>query len=482
MLKQRSFKAVIWSASDAFLRTGLQFVVSIALARLLTPEDFGTVALLYLFVGVAHVFVDGGFTSALIQKQDSTHADESTVFWFNLLMGAITASLLAAFAPLIADFYDAPILVPLARIVALSIFLNGLSALQITLLKKGLRFKLLLAVGGVSTFFSGTVAIVLAVKGYGVWALAAQTVTASAVLLLLVWILQGWRPTMKISISSARDLFGFSSYMLASRLLDVTYNRLYTLTIGRLYGVEEIGYYIRADNTKQLPTSLLSGVLSSVAYPTFATIGSDKARLLRGVRLAARIVMAINLPLMFGLIIVAKPVVVVLFGTQWLPCVPILQILCMAAVLMPLQVIYGNALLAQGHANVYFRIELTKKLFAILAIAVSSLYGVIWVAWAQVAISMISFTISALYIKRYLQYSLKGQFLDCFPPFGAAVAMASLVWLISDKLAGAPITSLILTTILGASLYAGVGWLFGLRSFNEVRGLLAERIGHRSSS
>ena len=248
-LKTKALSATLWSGADILMRQGLQFGISIALARLLSPEEFGTIALLYLFTGIASAFVDSGFSSALIQRQDITHTDESTVFWFNLAIGALVAISLWAAAPLIARFFVLPVLLPLTGLLALNIFLSALGSIHGTLLTKHLNFRVQMKIGAFSSLISGAIAITMAYYGYGVWALAAQTLAATILTTLLLWCLSPWRPALVFSKRSVRELFGFGGYMLASGLLDIIYNRAYTLLIGHFFGVKKLGFYNRADGT-----------------------------------------------------------------------------------------------------------------------------------------------------------------------------------------------------------------------------------------
>lgn len=269
MIKQKAISATLWSGADIFLRQSLHFIIAVILARLVTPEEFGTIALLYLFVGLAGAFVDSGFSAALIQSQDVTHTDESTVFWFNLGTGTLMASGLWLLAPWFADFYRMPILIPLTGILALNLFVSALGSVHSTLLTKRLNFKTPMKIGAIATTVSGAAGILMAWKGYGVWALAVQTLVSTILTTLLLWAFNTWRPALVFSLASARRLFGFGGYLLMSSLLDIAYSRIYTLLIGKLYGVRELGFYNRADSTKQMPVACLPEYCHAWHYPFF---------------------------------------------------------------------------------------------------------------------------------------------------------------------------------------------------------------------
>lgn len=470
MSKKRAVSATLWSAAEIVLRQGVQFVVAIFLARLITPEEFGIVALLYLFMGLGLTFADGGFSSALIQRQDITHVDESTVFWFNILIALVVALILWSLAPAIAQFYDVKVLEPLTRIMSLNIPLGALGSIHQTVLTKRLEFSTLLQVGAISVLFSGSVAVVLAWQGYGVWALAAHILATTAATSTLLWIFSGWRPGIIFSSHSVRRLFGFGSYMLASAILEITYSRLYTLLIGKFYSLVELGFYERAANTKQAPANMLGAVIGRVALPLFSERAHDKQRLTGGVSRALRGAMLINVPMMLGLAVVAEPLIVTLFGKQWLSAVPILQVLCLAGVFWPLHVINLNALLAQGHSQLFFRLEVIKKVLGIAIITVASFSGVMAIAWSQVIFAALAFLINAHYSKVYLNYSAIEQIGDFLPVMLIAAIMSVVVYgaglMIGDGLAMPSL--LALQAGVGILVFLLLGFVFRLKSINEA--------------
>ena len=468
MLKQKAISATLWSGADIFLRQGLQFVISIGLARLLTPEEFGTIALLYLFVGLASAFVDSGFSSALIQRQDITHTDESTVFWFNLGMGAAMAAGLWLLAPWIAVFFGLPILVPLTYVLAINLLISSLGAIHGTLLNKKLDFKTSMKIGAIATTVSGALGIAMAWKGYGVWALALQTLAATILTTVLLWVIHKWRPKLEFSLASARKLFGFGGYLLVSGLLDVAYNRIYTLLIGKFYGVRDLGFYNRADGTKQLPVSVLTGILSRVAFPIFSAAANDKEKLHRGVRHALRGMMLVNVPMMLGLMVTAEPVVQVLFGAQWLPAVPILQVLCLAGIFWPLHVINLNVLTAQGHAHLFFRLEIIKKIAGTIFLVAGAAFGVMGIAWSQVVFGLLAFALNAHYTGIHLGYGFWRQSLDFFPAFAISVAMAASVYWLGTVFPGPVLPALLVQVAVGAAIFLAGCHLFKLEAYLEA--------------
>lgn len=475
MLKRRALSATLWSGADIILRQGLQFVVSIVLARILSPGEFGTVALLALFTGLATVFVDGGFSAALIQRHDVDHTDESTVFWFNLMAGTIVALCLWAAAPFIAGFYHLNVLLPLTVAMAVNVFLGSLGAIHSTLLSKRLDFFTQMKVGCIATLISGATAIALARAGYGVWALAGQVLMMTATTTSLLWILNPWRPAWVYSRISVRKLFGFGGYHLASSLLEMAYARLYTLFIGRYYGVRELGFYNNADSTKQLPGGFLSSVLARVILPMFSAAAHDVILLRRGTQLALRGMVLLNAPMMLGMAGAARPLVLTLFGATWLPAIPILQVLCLAGLFWPLHVINLNVLMAQGHSRLMFRLEIMKKLLGVGLLVLGATHGVLGIAWSQVVFNLLAFAINAYYTGRLLGYGALAQFRDILPVICVAALAGAIVYGVSMRWQADSFLRLLGLVVIGGSAFFTIAWVSRLDALHDMRALPWQR-------
>ena len=468
MLKQRALSATLWSGLDVVSRQGVQFVVAIVLARLLSPVEFGTFGLLLLFTGIATVFVDGGFSAALIQRQDVDQTDESTVFWFNLLVGVVVALGLYALAPAIAAFYGRPILVSLLAVMAVNVLLGALGAIHGSLLSKQLDFQTQTKVGFVAVILSGIASVWMAWNGYGVWALVAQAVVLNSVNTALLWLFSRWRPTLEFSGRSVRKLGSFGGYHFASSLMDMAYSRLYTVLIGKFHGVRELGYYTNADTIQQMPSGVLVKVLSRVAFPMFSTAPQDKVKLRRGMQLGVRGTMLLNVPIMLGMAAVAEPLVKVLFGAQWQPAVPILRVLCLAGVLLPLHMLNLNCLMAQGHSRLMFRLELTKKLVGLVLLGAGSYFGVMGIAWAMVVLSVIGLMINAHYTKRFLGYGVGAQVRDFAAILVAGIVMAISVSVLSMFWTAAPLPKLIGLVAVGVVVFFAIVLPARLDAFHDV--------------
>lgn len=472
MIKQRAVIATLWSGGDIVLRQGMQFFATIVLARLLSPSDFGVVAMLALFIGVAYVLMDGGLSVALIQRRDIDRVDESTVFWCNLGIGSMLTLLLFATAPLIAKFYDTPILAPLARVMSLSCLLASMGSIHSALLTRKLDFRTQAKAGAIAALLSGAVAIVLALRGYGVWALVAQALVMTGAMSALLWTFHPWRPSWVFNRASLSKLFGFGGFHLASTLLEMVYSKLYTLLVGRLFGARELGFYANADNTRLLPGNFMGSLVGRVALPMFSAAAHDRALLRRGIQLSIRGMMLINAPVMLGMAALAEPIVSVLFGQQWLPAVPILQVLCIAGLLYPIHAINLHALMAQGHARLMFRLELIKKVIGVGLLVVGALYGVIGVAWSQVVFSLVVLAVNTYYTKRWLGYGAWAQLREIGPSLMAAASVAGAAYLASRAWHAPALVQLAVLGVAGAIAYLSI--LAGARvhAMQDVMALL----------
>lgn len=467
-LKAAAISGTLWSGIDALARQGLQLLVSIVLARLLSPEEFGTIGLLALFIGVARVFIDAGFASALIQRQEVNEVDLSSVFFFNICVSLLFAICLCLCASWIAGFYRMPILMPLTWMLAANLVVGSFGSVQGMLLTKSLNFRRHCTISLAAQTFSGSLAVILAWKGFGVWSLAVQSIMATLATTLLLWQSSTWRPKWLFSLSAIRSLFRFGSFLLLSALLETLFSRLNSLVIGRLYSATTLGYYSRADSTCLIPANLISGVLSRVAFPIFANAKDDPSLLRSGLRKAITLSMLVNVPTMLGLTAVAQALVLVLFGEKWLPCVPYLQILSLGALLWPLHVLNLNVLTALGHSRLFFRLEVIKKVFGISVVGVTALLGVEAIAWGMVLVGVVCFYINSFYSGRLVGYGAIPQSLDLLPCLVIGTIMAACSWSVSLLPIASPVLTLSAQIVVGVVVFIGLCALLRVSAFLEA--------------
>ncbi len=461
-------RASRWSAIDGFVRAGLGFAITLVLARLVAPAEFGVMAIVLAFNAIAGVLMDSGLGAGLIQRQDVQRSDEATVFWFNLGVGLLLCLALVLAAPWIAAFFHAPVLTGVTRLMAVNLVIASLATIHTTLLSKALDFRPIAFAGFWSFLLSGALAIWLALRGHGVWSLAWQAVAQTAISTALLWTWHRWRPAAVFDPAALRRLFAFGGPLLAANLLDAVYTRLYYVFIGRLFKASDLGFYTRAQSTQQMPTTLLANILNRVALPAFSRAAADPVRLARALDGSLRLLMFINLPLMAGMAATARTLVVVLFGPRWLPAVPLLQVLCVVGALWPLQVLNVSALLAQGHSRRLLRLELLKKGFGVLALVVASRYGLLAIAWSQVAAAVFSFVLNAHYSGKLLGLGAGTQLASLWRTALATAVMVAVVVAVQGVIGLPPLPGLLVVAGIGALVFVATSRLLGARELDEA--------------
>ena len=428
-LKDRAISGVSWTTIEKAFSEVVQFAIGIVLARLLSPSDYGTVGLLAIFFAVAGIFQDSGFASALIQKKDRNQADFSTVFFFNVAMSWVIYGLLFLSAPYIADFYHLPILKDITRVSALGFIIGGLTGVQYAKLSAEMKFKTISILSMLGLVVTGATGIVLALMGWGVWALVFQGLVGSLIKGIAVWIASGWKPSMIFSKKSFKSLFSFGGYLLLSQMVNTIYNNLYTLVIGKVYNPQTVGHYNRANGYAQIPTNLVLSMAVSVNYPILSSIQDDNERLKRAYRKLLRAPLYVHYPVLLGLATLASPLIEVMIGAKWLPCVPILQILCIAGLFIPLTHINLNLLYVKGRSDLVLRLELIKKPLAFLILFASIPFGILWLVAGRVLYSIVGFAINCYYTKKTLDYGFVEQIKVLIPVFVNSIIMCASVFI-----------------------------------------------------
>jgi O-antigen/teichoic acid export membrane protein len=424
--------------------------------------------MLAIFIGICLAFIESGFTYTLIQRKELTEVEVSSVFFFNIVVGLICSMIMCLAAPCIASFYNMPVLKPLTRLIAANLFIGSFGSVQATLLTKELNFKKICIISIISTIISGVVAIWLALNLYGVWSLAIQTIVGTSITTLLLWTMNSWRPRLVFSIQSIRNLSKFGSFMFFSVLVDVFYTRLNTIVIGKWYSADDLGYYTRADQTQQLPGLFISRIIGRVAFPVFAAAYDDQDRLTVGLRKALIVVMMINIPLMLGLAVTAKSIIILLFGSQWIHSVIYLQILCFGGWFVPMNVLNMNVLAAQGHSDLFFRLELVKKTVGVLLIGTACFFSITMIALSTAVTGLICFFINAHYSGTILKYGAIKQLVDISPYFAASIVMAGFAWAVTLLPVDAPIVLVCIQIAVGFIVYCVFCYLLKLNEFLEA--------------
>ncbi len=475
-LKNKTVKGVFWSAVERFSVAGISFVFGLVLARLLSPSDYGIIAMLNIFMAVSQTFIDSGFSSALIRKIDRTETDNATAFYFNIGVGVACYLILFFAAPLIARFYDEPILVPVTRVVGLNLLFNSLCVVQQALLTVRIDFKTQAKISLTATVLSGVIGIVLAYKGYGVWALVVQMVSSASFRMVLLWVLARWRPRARFSKASFRELFSFGSKLLASGLLDTIYNNLYTIVIGKKFTSASLGVYARAEHFAQFPAVNITGILQRVTFPVLSTIQNEDERLRVNYRKFLRLSAYAVFPLMMGLVAVADPLVRWILTDKWEGAILFLQILCFALMWYPIHAINLNLLQVKGRSDLFLKLEVWKKIIGVVTLCVTIPLGLTAMCVGRIVTSLIALFINTYYTGKLIQVGYWVQMKDLLPIFANSVVMLGVCLLVQMPLAGVHhALSLFLAVLVGGAYYVGSSFLFHSAELKELLGLLSRK-------
>lgn len=397
MTKSKVFSGTIWSAVQRFGTMAISFVANMILARLLTPDDFGTVGMLLFFVAIANTFVDSGFGSALIQKKEPSANDYSTVFITNLILSVILYVVLFFAAPLIASFYKIPILCSILRVEGLVLLINAMTIVHQTILRKRFQFKKLSIANLGGTFVGTIIGICFAYYGYGVWSLVYRLLAVSLVTTVLLWILNDWSPSFKFSITSFKELFGFGGFILLSSIITTIGNNIQTLIIGKFFQPSSLGHYTQAKQLRDVSSMSISAIVSQVIYTNFSEIQNDVYRLGRHLLLSVSIMSFLVTPLMGLFILISEPLIILLYSDTWLQAIPYFKVLCIGGIFLSLQDVNYYLVAAVGKSKIIFYANSIQVLFSILSMIVGSmLWNMMGLMWAMVFSSFLFYCVYAL--------------------------------------------------------------------------------------
>lgn len=447
----------------------------LVMARILTPADYGIVGMLSIFIAVSNTFIISGFSNALIRKIDRTEVDNSTVFYFNIVVGAIFYWILFFCAPLIARFYDMPILVPVTRVVSLSLIFGSFSIVQRAQFTVKLDFKTTAKISLTAAIISGIVGIILAYKNFGVWALIFQSLTSQVITTLTLWIVSKWRPIWVFSWKSFREMFSYGSKLLASGLLDTIFVNIYSLVIGKVYKASDLGFYNRSKSFSQLASSNITGVIQRVTFPVLASIQNEDERLRYGYSRILRISGFIIFPLMIGLAAVAYPLIMTLLTEKWIYSAVLLLPICLAGMWYPIHAINLNLLQVKGRSDLFLRLEIIKKILTIIVLVSTVPLGLYWMCWGSVFSSIICLIINTHYTGKLINLGFWKQMKDLFPTLGLSLSMGVAVWFSVSFIPFPDPALLVLGILEGALIYILGAKLFRFSEFSEIKSLLSRR-------
>lgn len=423
-LKSKTVKGLGWSTLDNVTKMGIMFIVSIVLARLLSPDEYGLIGILTIFISVSNAIVDSGFTKALIRKKVATDADYSTVFFINLVVSIFMAAVLYFSAGSIADFFKREELRDLTQVMSCIVVINALCIVQRARTTKNIDFKTQTKVTFIASIVSAIVGISMAYMGYGVWALVGQQLSSQVVTTIFFWVFNRWMPKLVFSMDSFREMWGFGWKLLVSSLIDTTWKEIYQVVVGKCYSPATLGLYTRAKHFSQLFSNNLTSIIQRVSYPVLSSIQDDKERLREAYRRIIKTTMLPTFVLMYGMAAVAKAMIFVLIGEKWLGCVGFLQIICISGALYPLHAINLNMLQVQGRSDLFLMLEIIKKTVAIGPILLGIFVDIYLMVAGSLVVSCISYYLNAYYSGPFLNYGIKDQVKDILPSLKVALVMA----------------------------------------------------------
>lgn len=468
-IKQSAIKGLGWSLGGSLASYGITFLVGVVLARLLTPAEYGLIGIITIFITVFNGIIDSGFSNALIRKQNVSEEDNNTVFVSNLGIAIILFFALYYFAIPISAFFNDSRLIPLTRVMGICLIINAFSIIQIALLTKDLDFKTQTYCSFISSLISGLIGVALAFCDYGVWALVWQQLSQKALNTVLLWKLRKWRPKLIFSIQSFRDLFGFGWKLMVSGILNNIWSQIYQIVIGKCYSPSTLGQYTKAREYVNLVSMNLTSVIQRVSYPTLSKIQDDGERLRNGYRKIIRMSAFVVFTCCMGMAGSAKQLILVLIGEQWLPCVPMMQIICFSMALFPIHAINLNMLQVQGRSDLFLKLEIIKKILGLIPLTAGILLNIYWMLIIGFLTGgCIDFFLNSHYSGRMICYSSLQQLRDLSPSIIISIGLAIIVFFIG-LLPWSEFIVLPIQIVIGFTFVIFWAELFQLPEYKEIK-------------
>lgn len=460
--KRRLLKGVLWNFIEKFSVKGSSFIISILLARILSPTDYGLIGMLTVFISLSTVFIEGGFIKALIQKQERTDEDFSTVFFFNLAVSIVIYCVIYVVSPYISSFYNEKALTNILRILSLNLIVGSLNIVQRAKLMIAMDFKALAKINFIATIIGGGIGISMAYTNWGVWALVGQTLTSTLAMFFLFPLYSRWKPQWMFSLSSFKTLFGFGSKLLVTGVVSTIYNNIATIAIGKSYKTSELGYYTRATQFSEMIAWTVNDIMGTVTFPILSECQKQREQMIEIYSKSLFYTALLIFPIMSLMALLATPLIIVLLTEKWLPCVILLQILCFARMMTPLSAINMNVLNAIGRPDLFMKVDFIKIPIGILSLVITIPMGVTAVVVGDLVTTFIAFFINTYYPGKILGYGAWQQ-IKAFSPIILATLLMSVIVLFVRIF----ITNYVLMLIIG-SLLGGATYLFICLKWNLI--------------
>jgi len=477
-LKKQALSGVKWTFIQQFGVQGIGFVVSIILARLLEPKEFGLIAMITVFIGIGNALLNAGLGSSLIRSKKVDEEDYATVFYFNLVVSILVYIITYIAAPYIANFYNQPILTKLVRWLILTFVINAFAIIQQTRLTKLMDFKTQTLVAIPSLLIGGIVGISMAYLQFGVWSLIAFNLIKTLASTLQLWFYTKWKPLLKFNIEKFKIHFNFGYKLTLSSILDTLFTNIYNIIIGKFFPIAEVGFYQRANSLQMYPVGMISAIMGKVTYPLFAQIQDDNTRLKSVYKKILQMNIFILAPLLIVAGVLAEPIFRFLFTEKWLPAVPYFRILLLTGILYPIHSFNLSILNIKGRSDLFLKLEIIKKILVIIVIVISIKYGILGLLYGRVISSILAFFINTHYSGKFINYTALEQIKDILPIFSLSILIGVIVFIFdfyTKNIFNSDFLRLAINTTIASVIYVSLSYLLKLDSFTEIIHIIKKR-------
>lgn len=479
-LRNKTISGIFWSFLQNVGSQGISIITIIVLARILTPRDFGLIGMLTIFIAISQALVQAGFNQALIQKKDTDEEDYSSVFYINLVASVLLYGILYFSAPLIANFYEQPILIEMTRVLSLIFVINAFSYVQEAKLRKEMRFKSLMFVHIPSTIISGIVAISMALTGFGVWSIVGMQLSMRLAYTVQLWLYAKWKPLWTFNKEKAKRLFSFGGNLMVASIINTIFQNIYLIVIGKFFPVNVLGYYQNAKRLVDTPTKTLSSVVGSVTFSAFSFIQDDDVKLKSGYRRIIQQMLFWICPMLIFAAILAKPLFSFVLTDKWLPAVPFFQLLCLGGILGPLNTYNLNIVKVKGRSDIFLKLEILKKTIVAIGVAATVSFGVWALVIFQTVYAGIAYVINSYYAGKFINYPMMEQVKDVLNIFVLTALTGTLVLLLDYKLNDlSNIIRLGVGLITGSGSYIILANIFKFKPLLEFKQIVYPKIQSR---
>ncbi|MBP3806582.1 MAG: lipopolysaccharide biosynthesis protein [Oribacterium sp.] len=473
-LKSKVISGLFWKVLEQCGSQGVQFVVALILARLMTPTEYGTISLITIFITIANTFVQSGFATALVQGKDIKEEDYSSVFWISMLLALGCYLVLFAGAPWISDYYGIPVLRELVRVMGIVLFPGAIVSIQTAFVARNLRFRQLFQSTMIAVLISGAVSIALAMQGFGVWAMAAQQISYYFSLMIVMLFTVRWYPHFLFRSGRLKQLFSFGWKILASGLIDAVWQNIYGLIIGKKYSSADLGAYNRGEQFPKIIATNLSTAIQSVMLPAYSKQQDDPEMLRRMASRSIRLSAFVIFPMMAGLAAVSRPLVEILLTEKWLVAAPYLVLLAVSYAVYPIHIINLQVMNAMGRSDLFLKLELIKKTLGIVILLLSLPFGIWPMLILKVIDEYLCTVINAWPNGKLIGYGPLRQWIEVLPSLVVSVLMGAAAWSV-ELLRFAPVPTLILQMVTGVIVYLLASYIFNREPLDYIVSLVSKR-------